>query len=79
MKRMSLCVSLALAGLACQAAAAADVELVLTSKKPASFADAAANKVSQQPEKDKADSLNAMNKAIADFTAITSGTEVSNG
>lgn len=40
---------------------------------------AAANKVSQQPEKDKADSLNAMNKAIADFTAITSGTEVSNG
>ena len=52
MKRMSLCVSLALAGLACQAAAAADVELVLTSKKPASFADAAANKVSEVKDGD---------------------------
>lgn len=45
--RLSLPVALAAGALVCQAAAAADVELVLTSKKPASFADAAAHKVSE--------------------------------
>lgn len=54
MKRLSLSLSTALAAgaLLCGAAAAGEVELVLTGKKPASFADAAANKISEVKDGD---------------------------
>lgn len=40
---------------------------------------AKALEASQQPEKDKTDSINAMNKSLADFNAIVSGKSVDNG
>lgn len=54
MKRLSVSLSTALAAgaLLCSVATAREVELVLTGKKPASFADAAANKISEVKDGD---------------------------